>query len=62
MRGRRLKKLKSVDEIPEQMTEQEAAEFYGSHDLTEVWDKLESLEEQIAISAGLKKSIEGHHD
>lgn len=52
-----LKRLKSVDEIPEQMTEEEAAEFYGNHDLADIWDELELVEESIAVSPRLRESM-----
>ena len=57
MKNKQLKRLKSADEIPEQMTEKEAAEFYGNHDLADIWDELELVEEPIAVSPHLRESM-----
>ena len=57
MKNIQLKRLKSVDEILEQMTEEEAAEFYDNHDLADIWDELELVEEPIAVSPHLRESI-----
>ena len=57
MKNIQLKRLKSVDEISEQMTKEEAAEFYGNHDLADIWDELELIEEPIAVSPQLRESI-----
>lgn len=57
MSERRLKELRSIGEIPEQMTEEEAAEFYGSHDLAEIWDDLEPVKEPFAPSPRLRESM-----
>jgi|Deesub1362A_J573_1020465.scaffolds.fasta_scaffold09090_3 predicted DNA binding CopG/RHH family protein len=53
----RMKKIKAVEEIPERMTEEEAAEFYGSHDLAEVWDDLEPVEESFLPSPRMRESM-----
>jgi len=57
MSEHRLKSLKSVKEIPERMTEEEAAEFYGSHDLADIWDDLEPVEEPFVPSPRLRESM-----
>ena len=49
MARRKLKPIKSVEEIPEHMSEEEAAEFYGTHSLARVWDQLEPVEEEFAF-------------
>ena len=57
MKNKQLKRLKSVDEIPKQMMEETAAEFYGNHDLADIWDELELVEEPIAVSPRLRESM-----
>ncbi len=42
--------LKSVEEIPEHMTETEAAEFYDTHSLGELWDQLVPVEEEFTFA------------
>lgn len=61
MSKRRLKRLESVEEIPERMTEEEAAEFYGGHDLANVWDDLEPVEEPFVPSPRLRESMLSVH-
>jgi hypothetical protein len=42
---RRLKYLKSVDEIPESFaSREEEAEFWDTHSLVDIWDQLEEVE------------------
>ncbi len=56
--GSRLKPIKSLDEIPENMTEEEAAEFYGTHSLGLVLDQTEPVypdEFQVASPAPMKR-------
>jgi len=57
MSEHRLKRLDSVEEIPERMTEEEAAEFYGNYDLADVWDDLEPVEEPFVPSSRLRESM-----
>lgn len=56
---KRLKPVKSIEEIPEHMTEDEAAEFYSTHSLAGVWDQLEPVEEEfrIAVSPWKRTSL-----
>jgi predicted RNase H-like HicB family nuclease len=52
-----LKRLKSISEIPEHLSEGEAAEFYATHDWSEVWDHLEPLDEPIDLAPNLRQQI-----
>ncbi|MBI4498276.1 MAG: hypothetical protein HY689_10290 [Chloroflexi bacterium] len=47
---RKLIPVKSLDEIPEHMTDEEAAEFYETHSLGEIWDQLEPVEEEFTFA------------
>lgn len=47
---RKLIPIKSLDEIPECMTDEEAAEFYDTHSLGEIWDQLEPVEEEFTFA------------
>lgn len=47
---RKLIPIKSRDEIPEHMTDEEAAEFYETHSLGEIWDQLEPVEEEFTFA------------
>lgn len=57
MARKRLKPIRSIDEIPEHMTEDEAAEFYSTHSLAEIWDQLEPVEEEFRIAVSPWKRI-----
>lgn len=52
-----LMRLKAANNIPQEMTEEQAAKFYGSHDLGDIWDELEPIEEPIELSPELQKTI-----
>mgnify|MGYP000219497478 CR=1 FL=1 len=39
------------------MTDEEAAEFYGSHDLSGVWDQLELVDEPITLAESLRQRM-----
>jgi len=52
-----LTKLKAVNDIPKNMTEGEAAKFYNSHDLGDIWDRLEPVEEPIELLPELQRTI-----
>jgi len=54
-----LKPILSVDEIPIEMTDEEAAEFYGSHDLSGVWDELEPVNESVTLAESLRQRMVG---
>lgn len=54
-----LKEIKSIEEIPEQMTREKAAEFYSTHSLGEVWEQLEPVEESFELSATLQENMIG---
>ncbi len=54
-----LRRVSSVDEIPTGMTDAEAAEFYGSHDLSEVWDQLEPVDEAVSLAESLRQRMVG---
>ena len=45
----KLKPKTSLDEIPKHMTEEDAAQFYSTHSLAEVWDQMEPVEEEFDI-------------
>lgn len=46
---RKLEPLRSIEEIPEHMSEDEAADFYASHSLGLVMDQMEPVEEPVGI-------------
>ena len=48
-----LRQVQTIYEIPGEMTEDEAADFYGSHNLGEVWEELETMQEPVKLSAKL---------
>lgn len=52
-----LKPILSLDEIPAEMTDEEAAEFYGSHDLSGVWDQLEPVGESVTLAESLRQRM-----
>ena len=52
-----LMRLKTANDIPQDMTEEQAAKFYCSHDLGDIWDELELIEEPIELSPELQKTI-----
>ncbi len=45
---RRMRYLKSLDEVPRFKTEAEEAEYWSTHSLARIWDKLEPVEFDIA--------------
>lgn len=55
--SKKLAKLKSIEDIPKDMTEEEAAKFYSTHDLGDIWDELEPFEESIELSPELQKTM-----
>jgi len=54
----RVKYLKSVEEIPDFKSEEEEIEFWKSHSMVDILDKLPEV--KVEISGDLKKRIEEH--
>ena len=52
-----MKHINSIEEIPARMTEDEAAEFYGTHSLADVMGKLEPVAEPIELSPRLRETM-----
>lgn len=57
--SRVLKPILSIGEIPAEMTDEEAAEFYGTRDLSGVWDQLEPVDEPITLAKSLHQRMVG---
>ncbi len=55
---RRVKYLKSLEDVPVFKTEEEEIEFWKSHSLIDIIDKLPEVE--VEVSGELKKKIEEH--
>lgn len=45
---RRIRYIKSLDDVPHFKSEAEEAEYWSTHSLARIWDKLEPVEFQIA--------------
>ena len=48
---KRVRYLKSLDEIPRFRTEAEEAEFWSTHSLADIWDQLEPVEIEVSANA-----------
>ncbi len=48
---KRMRYLKSLDEIPHFTSEAEEAEFWATHSLTDLWDQLEPVEIEVLPKA-----------
>lgn len=53
---KRMKYLSSIDEIPDFKNEEEEAEFWATHSLAKIWDKLEDIG-SVELDPELKKKI-----
>lgn len=50
-RPRKMRYLKSLDEVPHFKNEVEEAEFWSTHSLAEIWDHLEPVEIEVSPKA-----------
>ena len=48
---KRMRYLKSLDEIPRFTNEAEEAEFWSTHSLADIWDQLEPVEFEVSPKA-----------
>ena len=48
---KRMRYLKSLDEIPRFRNEAEEADFWSTHSLAEIWDQLEPVEIEVSPKA-----------